>query len=89
MCRLFKNVFSINQDDNFVMYNSAPPVIIQVYNDGDGNGTDPDHLQLDMTGGANSQWNEAVLGMLLESSRRLGGQSGGHSQTDPTAILPT
>ena len=52
--------------DNFAMYNSAPPAIIQAYNYGDGNGPDPDHLQLDMTSGAELQWNKAVLGILLE-----------------------
>ena len=59
-------MFAINQDDDFAMYNSAPPAIIQAYNDGDGNGPDPDDLQLDMTGGAESQWNKAALGILLE-----------------------
>ena len=59
-------MFDINQDDDFTMYNSASPAIIQAYNDGDGNGPDPDHLQLDMAGGAESQWNKEALGILLE-----------------------
>jgi hypothetical protein len=59
-------VFGVKQDDDFAMYNTAPPAIIQAYNDGDGNGPDPDHLQLDMAGGAESQWNKAALGILLE-----------------------
>ena len=54
------------QDDDFAMYESVSPTIIQAYNDGEGDGPNPDNLQLDMASGPKSQWNKAALGILLE-----------------------
>ena len=66
MQRLFKKVFDIMQDDDFAMYESVSPTIIQAYNGGEGDGPNPDNLQLDMASGPESQWNKAALGILLE-----------------------
>jgi hypothetical protein len=59
-------VFDIAQDDDFAMYNTVPPEIVEAYNKGEGNAPDPNKLQLDMIGGPDSQWNKTVLGLLLE-----------------------
>ena len=66
MRRLFKKVFDIMQDDDFAMYESISPTIIQAYNDGERDDPNPDNLQLDMVSGPKLQWNKAALGILLE-----------------------
>lgn len=59
-------MFNVTQDDDFAMYQSVPLENVEEYNKGNGDGPNPDKLQLDMMGSPDSQWNKAVLGLLLE-----------------------
>ena len=63
---LFKKVFDVSQDDEFATYVSVAPAVVQAYINGDRDGPDPAKLQFDMRAGPDSQWNQRVLGILLE-----------------------
>ena len=62
---LFKDVFEVNQDDDFALYHSIRPETACAYASGDGDGSDMNALRIDTIGGVNSQWNQKVLDILL------------------------
>ena len=62
---LFKDVFEVNQDDDFALYHSILPETARAYASGDGDGPDMNALRINMIGGVNSRWNQKVLDILL------------------------
>jgi len=62
---LFKDVFEVNQDDDFALHDSVLPETARAYANDVGDGPKEADLHIDMTGGANSRWNKRVTEILL------------------------
>jgi len=63
--QLFKNVFKITQDTDFITHIPAFADDIHAFEYEDGPGPDPDNLAFNLVHGATSLWNSAVLEILL------------------------
>ncbi|KAG2368964.1 hypothetical protein BDR07DRAFT_1477575 [Suillus spraguei] len=64
--RLFKDIFSISQDSNFMLHEPASHDDVYAYEYEDGPGPNCNHLAFDLKGGPKSPWNNKVVGLLLE-----------------------
>jgi len=62
---LMKQVFKINQDEDFALHQSVTPQTADAYSKGEGEGPDENDLHIDMMGALNSEWNKKVLEILL------------------------
>jgi hypothetical protein len=60
-----KQVFKINQDEDFALHQSVTPQTADAYSNGEGEGPDENDLHIDMMGALNSEWNKKVLEILL------------------------
>ena len=63
---LFETVFQVTHDDDFTMHEPPSHEEIHSFDGGEGEGPNPDDLQIDMKGGTSSKWNNAVVDILLE-----------------------
>ena len=63
--RLFKDVFKITQDTDFVAHIPAFADDVHAFEYEDGAGPDPDNLAFDLAHGTTSLWNSAVVEILL------------------------
>ncbi|KAG1761637.1 hypothetical protein EDD22DRAFT_752405, partial [Suillus occidentalis] len=68
--RLFKDIFSISQDSNFMLHEPASHDDIYAYEYEDSPGPNCNHLTFDLKGGPKSPWNNKVVGLLLEELHR-------------------
>lgn len=66
--QLFKDVFGIKQDEDFVTHLAATASAIQSYIDG-GDGPNINDLHLDMQGSYSSEWNKRAFDLLLGEVR--------------------
>jgi hypothetical protein len=62
---LFKDVFEVNQDDDFALHDSVLPETARAYANDVGDGPKEADLHIDMMGGSNSMWNKKVTEILL------------------------
>jgi len=72
VCKLFKDVFNVSQDEDFIYHESAQRLEVKDYEKGDGNGPSSDDLHFDMNNSSTSPWNAAVfeiLGKKLKAQR--------------------
>ncbi|KAG1865296.1 hypothetical protein F4604DRAFT_1538517, partial [Suillus subluteus] len=72
--RLFKDVFSISQDSDFMLHEPASHDDVYAYEYEDGPGPNCNRLAFDLKGGPKSPWNDKVVGLLLEELHRRGDQ---------------
>jgi hypothetical protein len=63
---LFKDVFDVEQDQDFGVHESADKTAIRLYEAGEGEGPDHKNLRIDMETGPESKWNERVVDILLQ-----------------------
>ncbi|KAG2744761.1 hypothetical protein P692DRAFT_20877833 [Suillus brevipes Sb2] len=68
--RLFKDVFSISQDSDFMLHEPASHDDVYAYEYEDGPGPNCNRLAFDLKGGPKSPWNDKVVGLLLEELHR-------------------
>jgi hypothetical protein len=60
-------VFDIEQDWDIMTHEPPDPMVVNEYNDGQGDGgPNPDDLRIDFDGNKNSEWNRGVRSILLE-----------------------
>jgi hypothetical protein len=64
--KLFKDVFDIEQDEDFLNHKSASPEQVQAFVDDSSGGPDSDDLHFDMIGPYNNVWNRRVIAALAE-----------------------
>lgn len=72
MRRLFKDVFNISQDVDFILHQVASHEDVYSYEYEDGPGPNCKDLAFDLKCGSKSPWNDKVIGLLLEELRRRG-----------------
>src|SRR5579864_3898157 len=58
---LFKEVFKVEQDENFISHESATPKEVDDFIEGEGPGPDPNNLHFDMNGPFNNAWNMTII----------------------------
>ncbi|KAG6369243.1 hypothetical protein JVT61DRAFT_15570 [Boletus reticuloceps] len=63
--RLFKDVFKISQDTDFIAHVPAPTDDVHAYEHEDGAGPTTDNLAFDLAHGSTSLWNSVTLEILL------------------------
>jgi hypothetical protein len=66
VCRLFKDVFDIDQDEDFASHISAADNEVQSFNEDGQGGPDKHDLHFDMKGPSSNRWNQAVIGILAK-----------------------
>ncbi|KAG1723514.1 hypothetical protein EDB19DRAFT_1916073 [Suillus lakei] len=64
--RLFKDVFNISQDIDFMLHEVASPEDVYSYEYEDGPGPNCKDIAFDLRHGSKSPWNDKVIGLLLE-----------------------
>jgi hypothetical protein len=70
LCRdVFKYRFQIATDDDFILHESADPALVEAHQEGKAMPNKHD-LRFDMTSGADSKWNEAVIDILLSTMKK-------------------
>lgn len=72
MRRLFKDVFNISQDADFILHQAASREDVYAYEYEDGPGPNCQDLAFDLTCGLKSPWNDKVIGLLLAELQRRG-----------------
>ncbi|KAG1885141.1 hypothetical protein F4604DRAFT_1676540 [Suillus subluteus] len=72
--RLFKDVFNMSQDADFILHQAASREDVYSYEYEDGPGPDCEDLAFDLRCGSKSPWNDKVIGLLLEELQRRGDQ---------------
>ncbi|TDL13165.1 hypothetical protein BD410DRAFT_847262 [Rickenella mellea] len=64
---IFKETFNVDGDDGFVLHETALPELVLAHQEGMANDEpNKDDLHFDMTAGPDSEWNAAVIQILLE-----------------------
>jgi hypothetical protein len=63
---LFETAFDVTQDDDFAAHEPPSHEEILSFKRGKGKGPNPDDLRIDMKGTMSSNWNEAIVDILLE-----------------------
>ena len=70
--RLFRKVFDIRQEDEFLNHRSASPTEVQAFRSSRGApGPDADDLHFDMNGKSENAWNQTVIAILLRKHAEL------------------
>jgi hypothetical protein len=75
--KLFREVFNIEQDLEFVSHQSASVDDVERFIEHDGDGPDPENLHFDMNGHYKNGWNQAVIEILLEIFQQKRASAGG------------
>ncbi|KAG1906103.1 uncharacterized protein F5891DRAFT_907256, partial [Suillus fuscotomentosus] len=70
--RLFKDVFNISQDTDFILHQAASREDVYSYEYEDSPGPNCKALAFDLKHGAKSPWNNKVIRLLLEELQRRG-----------------
>ena len=64
-CKLFRDIFNVECDEDFVMHKSASMQAVHDWTNGRGSGPDPDDLQFNMRGLHHDPWNSKVVEILM------------------------
>ncbi|KAG2127269.1 uncharacterized protein EDB93DRAFT_1109340 [Suillus bovinus] len=70
--RLFKDIFNISQDADFILHQAASREDAYAYKYEDGPGPNSQDLAFDLTCGLKSPWNDKVISLLLAELQRRG-----------------
>lgn len=62
---LYKEVFDIDNDDDFVLQSAAPTELVQAYEEDRGPGPDLENIQFDMGDNNKSSWNRVIFAALV------------------------
>ncbi|KAF8579426.1 hypothetical protein K439DRAFT_1620546 [Ramaria rubella] len=87
VCNLFKDIFQIEQNSDFIAHESAPAEQVLAHKAGKIQ-PNPDDLHFDMWHGPETPWNSVVLNILLQNSWQRKGKHIGTFQTDQQHTIP-
>jgi hypothetical protein len=77
---LFKALFGVEHDQDFVRQQSATREEVDAFVHGIGDGPDPDDLRFDMDGEYNNAWNMTVIKVLVNTFEVVRARSAPHKQ---------
>lgn len=80
MQRLFKDVFNIAQDADFIIHEPVVREEVYSYEYEDGPGPDLKNLTFDLRNGSKTPWNSKIIDLLLEEIQKDALKSSGHSK---------
>lgn len=67
---MFKDVFKLSQDDDFVIQHGASAEEVNAFTTGRGAGPNPDNLRFDFIGRHSNAWNKTAVSLLAEEFER-------------------
>jgi hypothetical protein len=69
--RLWRRVFQISQDEDFINHISVTREEVRDFIEGGGDGPNPDELRFDLAAQHDSPWNQDVISILVEKHEEL------------------
>ncbi|KAG2752470.1 hypothetical protein P692DRAFT_20871946 [Suillus brevipes Sb2] len=86
--RLFKDVFNISQDIDFMLHEVASPEDVYSYEYEDGPGPNCKDIAFDLRHGSKSPWNDKVIGLLLKNCGEGVTERTGHFKAAQPKVTP-